>query len=460
MSIIVPAVRPEVEVALLSPAISACDESGNTDLAPGVEPDAMRTWSLLALTVAAATAVATSSGGHPAPGGSAAGAPGPLLGVQEQAGALRLAHVDPETLRLEPAPRVAVGSPACAPRSGGEMCSSIPAWDRSPGRSRLAVARNRPHAAHSLRLVDPRQMRVEADVPVAGGPLGLVAWLAGGRVLALQEVCCQERQQVLTIDAAHRRVIGRQSVEGTVLRVARTPRALVMLVAPTSAIGAPLLEVARGDGTVTVVTLDRVRAGVEVTDPAAHRVKRALPGLAVDRAGRRAFVVAPGLVAEVDLRDLAVGYHALGHRTSLLDRVRDWIDPVAEAKEDTGPVRTAIWLETGVLAVTGAGLSLVDTRSWNARTLDRDSSDVRLVGDLLLAAGERGLTAYGLDGGKRFRLFEGQAVWVSEVYDGRAYVGSPGANPLRVVDPATGRVLGERVESIPRLLDAPASWWE
>jgi hypothetical protein len=421
----------------------------------------MRRWSLLALTIAvAAAALATSSGDRPG-GTAAATPPGPLLGLVAQDGALRLARVDPATLQPH-GPRMLVGSPACAPRSGGEMCSSIPPWSLTPGRAKLAVARNHPHAAGSVAVVDRIRLRVMDEMRLTGGPVGLVALLRGRRVLALQEVCCEERQQLLALDVRGDRVLARRPLDGSVLRVARTPRWLVALVAPASAIGPARLVVADRKGTVRVVELDRIRAGVRLVDPAAHRTKRHIPGLTVDRVGRRAFVVAPGLVAEIDLRDLAVRYHALERPPTLLERVRAWIEPVAEAKPSTGSERLATWLDTGALAVWGAGLSLVDTSRWTVRAIDSRATDVRLAGDLLLATGrKRGLTAYGVDGDERFRLFGGETVFVSQVYAGRAYVGAAGVDRLRVVDLAAGRAVGERAADIPWLVvDSPASWWE
>jgi hypothetical protein len=220
--------------------------------------------------------------------------------------------------------------------------------------------------------------------------------------------------------------------------------------------------VADRDGLVRDVTLGRVLAGIQLVDPAAHRTRQRVPGLAADQTGRRAFVVAPGLVAEIDLRDLHVSYHALGRERSIWDRVHDWVEPAAEAKPSSGPVRSAIWLKTGELAVTGAGLTLIDARDWTSSTVDPGATDVRVTRDLLLATGgRRGLAAYGLDGRERFRLFDGQAVYVAQTYAGRAYVGAAGADRLRVVDLVAGRAVGEHAADMPWLVsDAPASWWE
>jgi hypothetical protein len=435
----------------------------------------MPRWPFLALAIAAVTAVAAavvSAGGRAPATGAAATASGPLLGVLTERGELELARLDPATLRPRRGPRLAVGRPGCAARSGGEACWSLAPWSLSPGRTRLAIARNDRDSARTLRVVDVERVRAVADVPLRGGPVGLVAWLGRSRLLALQEICCQERQSAVWIDAASRRVLERRLLAGSVLRVGRAPTALVMLAAVPNTIGPARLEVADADGVVRGVTLERVRAGVRLLDPAQHRVEQHVPGLAVDPAGRRAFVIAPGLVAEVDLETLGVSYHSPRPATSLLERLRDWLDPEAQAKGASGPVRWAEWLGDGRIAVTGAdeerrrvrpaGLALVDTHDWTVRTLDPSASDIRVADGLLLATGGTpglGLAAYGFDGRERFRLLAGQEAWVAQVHAGRAYVGVGGEDAVRVVDLAAGRIVGERSPP-PWIVGAPASWWE
>ena len=331
-----------------------------------------------------------------------------------------------------------------------------------------------------------------ADIPIAGGAVGLVAWPVRGRVLALQEVCCQERQQLLVIDVAGRRVVARRALGGTVLRVGRTPRELILLVAPSKQIGPARLAVVDRRGAVRFVRLHRMAAGVSRVGRLDYRVEQ--PGLAVDPTGRRGFVVGANLVADVDLVGGAVSYHQMARPASLLARLLDWLDPVAYAKAASGPTRSADWLGAGMLAVAGAdeelftdahgrdqtrirpaGLSIVDTRAWTVRTIDRDATDVRLAGGLLLATGSRrnsvtgeeegvGLTAYEFDGEKRFQLFEGRQAWLEQEHDGRAFVRSPrpdGAAPLHILDLVAGRIVAEQTRPLPWLLVDPASsWWD
>jgi hypothetical protein len=415
---------------------------------------------LIALTLVAAAAVAAILARSGPARSRPAGASSPLLAVLPYRVPLQVARLDPKTLRPRGSARVDVGYRSCAPREGGEACWSIPPWSLAGGR--LAVASNRDQAVRSIRVVDAAGPRLRANIPLTGGPVGLVAWVGPDRLLAVQEICCDERQQLLTLDAARRGILAAVPFGGSVLRAARTPHELVTLVTPPNAIGVPRLEVAGGDGIVRTVTLDRLRAGVRVSDPVAHRVEERVPGLAVDPGGQRAFVVAPGLVAEVRLADLAVAYHRLARPVSLLERVRDWFEPVAEAKSARGPVITAAWAGDGRLAVVGAGLRLVDTGDWRLREVDPEASDVRVEGDLLLATGARsGLRAYDLDGRERFRLFGREAVWVADTYRGRAYVEFPDGDAVRVVDLARGRVTDRRPAPVPWLIAGhPASWWE
>ena len=68
-----------------------------------------------------------------------------------------------------------------------------------------------------------------------------------------------------------------------------------------------------GNG-VRTVTLEQVAAGSTVPDPAGPQpiVHYARPGLAVDAAANRAFVVSgDGSIAEIELESLTVSYHQL-----------------------------------------------------------------------------------------------------------------------------------------------------
>jgi hypothetical protein len=450
---------------------------------------------LVAALAGTATLAFVRSGPSPTATPSAYPAPKPfppLLGFVGKGGAGEVARIDPDTLRPRRGKRVGVGSKACAPSSGGEACWFIPAWSFAPQRPLLALAHHRHGGSRSVRIVNVRRMRVSADVPLAGGAVGLLAWLVPERLLAVHEICCEERQRLVAIDLAERRVVVRRPLGGSVQRAARSPRGLVLLVAPAKEIGPARLVVADPHGAVRSVRLERMRAGVKLLPGPRHEVEQSIPGLAVDPSGRRAFVVGPDLVGEVDLSNLTVTYHEPEPSASALSRLLDWLDPPAHAKVVSGSTRSARWLGGGLLAVTGtdedlvevpagreqiriqaAGLSLVDTRNWSIRTIDPGAAEVRVAGDLVLATGSSfdpaarkgesiGLVAYGLDGRRRFQLFDDREVWVRQIYAGRAYVDVSLFKPpwlaQRVVALDAGRVIRrERAGPHPWLLLEVAS---
>ena len=152
----------------------------------------------------------------------------------------------------------------------------------------------------------------------------------------------------------------------------------------------------------------------------------------------------------------------------------------------SGPIRDAIWLGDGLLAVTGtdysaklskkgkllefagraAGVQIVDTRRWTIRTLDPGGNAAVVADGTLLVTGgsftskptgttssRMGLVAYGADGSRRFQLFAGRRAYIAVVSGGRAYV-SVGGRTLSVVDLVSGQVVGSAPLDIPYLIDA------
>lgn len=199
-----------------------------------------------------------------------------------------------------------------------------------------------------------------------------------------------------------------------------------------------------------------------------YATRERIPGLAVSPDGRRAVVVpAGGRVAEIELDSLRVSYHDLSEPISLLGRLRNWLEPEAQAKVTEGPERYARWLGDRYVAVTGmdyhglsegevdaspAGLRLIDTRDWSVRTLADEATGIIVVRDLLLAFGGPyspdaggegiGLRAYGADGKERFQVLGSELVgWVETAWP-YGYV--PHANDetkVDVVDLRAGRVV-------------------
>jgi hypothetical protein len=158
----------------------------------------------------------------------------------------------------------------------------------------------------------------------------------------------------------------------------------------------------------------------------------------------------------------------------LIGRLRNWLEPRAEAKAQEGPTRQALWLGQGLLAVTGwdshasvdggrqaqwetpAGLKLIDTRRWSVRTLDRGTSRIVLAAGTLLSYGVlfdsrtqrlagNGLTAYARDGSRRYHLYEDDPISVVERVDQRVIVGGAAGSRIfrrgSLLDARTGREL-------------------
>jgi hypothetical protein len=187
-------------------------------------------------------------------------------------------------------------------------------------------------------------------------------------------------------------------------------------------------------------------------------------------------------VADVDLVTGRVAYRTVREAVSLLGRLRSWLEPKAEAKAQDGPTRQAAWVAKDVVAVTGqdasasgragheqettapAGLTLIDVRHWTQRTLDEQASQLSVSDGTLLAYGTSwnsrtqvtkgmGLTAYRLDGKKRFHLFGGEPIYYLQAAGRYAYVWREQDAPA-TVDLRSGRVVRELVRY--RGADIPA----
>jgi hypothetical protein len=231
-------------------------------------------------------------------------------------------------------------------------------------------------------------------------------------------------------------VVWRRTLGGSLQAGERFRRGFVLVLGPPGhSIGPSRLVRVGPHGGVRSAQLPDIISGNE---PARRVTKSWNPGLAIDRAGGRAFVVqAEAPIAEVDLATMQAGSHSL--------------EPGARAADAVaGPTRQALWLGGGLLAVTGldhprtpAGLTLIDTRSWSASRIDSHTTDVTLAGGTLFAysypSGSRGVTGYTRDGRRRFRVFREDLIFGVQGLGPTALVGSRNGNAL--IDARTGRTL-------------------
>jgi hypothetical protein len=399
-----------------------------------------------ALTAVVATAAATLALGasttQPVAPTAQAKSATPLYGIAYSRAAAELSRFDPATLRP-------VGKRL-------RVTQDWPLWAFSPDRRQLALATERAR----LNLIDLRTMRVRSRFRGRRLVRGL-AWPTPRRIVLA------EHGETLVVDPAAGRIVRREVRAGKPLHTRRTRDELVLLGPLAEEIGRARLDVIGRDGRGRTVLLERILIGTDRGENDQAPWRSESPGLAVDVAGNRAFVVGgSGLVAEVDLATLAVSYRQPRVSRSLLSRLTGWLDPAAHAKIVDGPYRTAVWLD-GVVAIAGYdavtsgdtmtthpyGLRLYDPRTNELRTIAPDATRLDASSGVLLAYGTRydgrssavagnGLSGYRADGTRRFHLFGTAPVETLFAAEGEAYVWSGGM--LHAVDLAHGAVRTSR----------------
>ena len=371
----------------------------------------------------------------------------PVLGVVRDARGLPdLARLDPATLQPLAGPRVRVFDHA--------------APSLSPDGARAVLGNA---AAGSLTFVDVRRMRrlgytwINPDGPVVAtawpSPRRALAAIVRHRVTHASSMCCN-RVTVAAVDPATRKIVRSTRLTADPVAVESWRGGLVLVLAPPGRVGAARLAAVGPTGRVRSVGLTRMRAG-------RNEAARRLPGLAVDPARARAFVVGAGEpIAEVDLRTLSVTYHEPDR--SLAAREKD---------VGSGPARLARWLGNGLLAVSGehflrsdftfepAGLVVVDTATWRVRTIDPTVSWFSFGAGVLVGEprDSLGVRSWTLDGQVRFGVFAGRLVARIEIVGERAFVSLWGedANPqpaYSVVDLRSGAIVSEIRRPLPTLV--------
>jgi hypothetical protein len=329
----------------------------------------------------------------------------------------------------------------------------------SPDGSSLAVAENE---GGGVQLVDLDRMHALGTVDLGAAVfVERLHWVRPDLLLASLGGLSS---RAASLNPEKRQVLSVQDLGGTVLYSQPTQEGLVFLVAPSSGIGQAQLVVFDG-GELRTAELTEVRAGWEQVEGSEedYEARQSVPALAVDPSGARAVVIPAGdRVAEVDLATMQVSYHDLNEPISLLGRLRDWLEPAAQAKGTDGPDRNAVWLPSGLIAVSGshysmdgesfemtpAGLALIDPADWSIRRLSDEPNWVTFRGGALLASAwkegteEQKLIAFDPDGTPRFTLVR-EAADLSQTSGTHLYATTYNGTRFEIVDLETGETVGK-----------------
>jgi hypothetical protein len=230
------------------------------------------------------------------------------------------------------------------------------------------------------------------------------------------------------------------------------------MLAPRDAIGPARLAVIDERATIRTLPLPLPRTEAGFTPPRTEREagRHASPGLAVDPRGKRAVVVTPQTVLEIDLDALSVTrVQPLAMRA-----------PASVAKLIEGWGRGVLWLRDETLAVYGwsysvrgdqvvretTGVELVDLSSGEHRMLDQGALQATRTGNLLLTFGGTALRGFDLAGNVRFELLRGRDTGYVQTAGRWIYVGRDNSTRFTVVDARTRKVVGTATTPYPTII--------
>lgn len=330
--------------------------------------------------------------------------------------------------------------------------------ERSPDGAKLAVGGSETPVVD---IVDLERMRSLGEIALAPGTtVDLLHWAEPDRILA---TLWGEQSKVTALQPGARKPIDTHDLDGMILKSGPAGNELAILLGPTDRIGQARLALFDGEQ-VRYADLPGIRAGWEESgEQEDYRARQLLPALAVDPSGSRAVVIAPGNRAvEVDLATLETASHDLAQPASLLERFRNWLEPGAWAKLIDGPELNAVWLPSGLIALSGvrystegdstaatpAGLALVDPADWSIRHVSDAPSWVTLRGGALLGSAwnertsDQELHVFGLDGSERFELARSGQADLSQTAGEHLYVSTQDGRKFEIVDLATGKIVG------------------
>jgi hypothetical protein len=305
-------------------------------------------------------------------------------------------------------PRLSAGGPALALGGAADGASAVRAF--SPDGSELALASDAVEGDRTLlTFIDLTQMRIRGRVPVPGN-LSEIVWLAPKRLLAFVAADpARPRPDYLplhVVDSEGHRLVRTRMVPALgVLRI--TPRWVVGLFTPA---GKGTTQIARIDANADIRKADTGIGGgaAFVEHESTHYSVIRQPALAIAPNGEEAFVLGSGEpAAHVDLRILSISHHELRPPLPRIDKV------------ETSSM-TAVSLSERLVAVTGGtatfpldprvaprerslGLRLLDTETWESKTLDSSVDTVPVaVNNTLIVIYSGHVVGFNPNGTRRF----------------------------------------------------------
>ena len=276
---------------------------------------------------------------------------------------------------------------------------------------------------------------------------------------------------LVVVDPVARRIVSRVRLGESGALPGRTRVGqLVLFAAPRDRIGQARIVVVSPTGKIAQIPVRRIRAGPGGQGAFFNRV----PGVAFNQRDRRVFLVAEGDgAAEIDIRSGRVRYHRLPGAFAARPRR---LAPPGVSSGTSNPARTlarqARWLGNGLVAVTGhdtwpsgggnqqrlgAGLKLLDTRTWTVTEVDPLADHVVYAPGMMLVARHRwdarrgsmvgdGVAGYDVRGRRRFHVLAGLPATIDSVHGRRVTIWlhaplEPGSPRGIVVALPSGRVV-------------------
>jgi hypothetical protein len=174
---------------------------------------------------------------------------------------------------------------------------------------------------------------------------------------------------------------------------------------------------------------------------------RFFAGLAMGPASPRAYVVlSGGRVAVADLRTLRVRYHTIRALPGAVATEAPLVLLHAATLGRHAVVVSGLFVRSSPGREQPVGISVLDTRTWRVRPIDRRASTFAVAGDTVVTAG-RGVTGYAVDGTRLYHLLDATPVSRIQIVQGRAHAwvgGTRQFTPTHVMifGPRSGTIFG------------------